>query len=58
MKAYKLNFRCYFPGIQNYTSHRVEMPLRDIPKWVEAYRFTHPNLENITVKIYMEDAES
>ena len=31
--------------------------VKDIPKWVEAYRFTHPTAESITVKIWLKDEE-
>ena len=58
-KEYRLSIRCYFPGTGNYTHHMQDMPLKDIPKWVEAYKFTHPKLESITVKIYMnKEAET
>lgn len=53
MKTYKLSIRCYY-GEKNYTHHMAELPLKDISKWVEAYRFTHPTVEGITVKIYMD----
>ena len=41
----------------NRTQHYPVMPLKDIPKWVEAYRFTHPTAESITVKIWLKDEE-
>ena len=57
MKTYRLSIRCYFPGVRNYTHHAQEMPLKDIAKWLEAYKFTHPTAENITMKIYLKDEE-
>ena len=57
MKQYSLNIRCYFPGAGNYTQHRAEMPLKDVGKWVEAYRYTHPNVESFTVKVYLDRKE-
>ena len=57
MKIYRLSIRCYFSGFQNYTHHMQEMRLKDIEKWVEAYRFTHPKVESITVKVYLTDGE-
>lgn len=47
-----VSFRCYFPGRENYTTHRQRMPLTDVQRWVECYKFTHPNVKSITVKIW------
>lgn len=55
MKKYKFSIRCYFQNSNNYTHHLQSMELTDIRKWIEAYRFTHPNLESITFKIYLTD---
>lgn len=56
---FDVSFRCYFPGRGNYTTHHQVLPLTDIRKWVECYRFTHPNVEAITVKIWFhEEGES
>ena len=46
-KEYNVSFRCYFPGADNKTQHYMTMPLKDIAKWIEAYSFTHPNLQSI-----------
>ena len=56
-KEYQMSIRCYFAGIGNKTQHYQTMPLKDIPKWVEAYRFTHPSVESFTVKIWCKDKE-
>lgn len=53
--TYDISIRCYFTGRGNYTTHRQNMPLKDIPKWLEAYMFTHPNAESITVKLWPQD---
>lgn len=55
MKKYRLSIRCYFPGAQNYTHHMQTMPLKDITKWVDAYKFTHPTAESISIKIYLNE---
>lgn len=55
MKDYHMSIRAYFPGLGNYCNHYVDMPLKDIKKWVEAYQFTHKNCEAITVKIYLKE---
>ncbi len=56
-KDYNVSFRCSFPGADNKTQHYMTMPLKDIAKWIKAYRFTHPNLQSITVKVWMKKDE-
>lgn len=51
MKEYGLSIRCYYDRGE-YTTHYRTMPLELVPKWVDAYTFTHPNVESITVKIW------
>ena len=53
----KVSIRCYFPGMGNHCTHTQEMKLTDIPKWIEAYRFTHPTCEAVTVKVWLLDDE-
>lgn len=52
---FDLSFRCYFPGPGNCVTHRQTMTIKEIPKWIEAYRFTHPNVISITVKIWLDE---
>lgn len=47
-------FRCYFPG-GHYTEHRQELPLEGIPVWLEAYKYTHPNVVSISVKVWFHE---
>lgn len=54
-KKFGLSFRCYFPGEGNIVTHYQDMPLKDVPKWIEAYKFTHPNVVSITVKIWLDE---
>lgn len=53
-------FRCYFPGNwDNYTDHRAQIPVAEIPRWIEAYTFTHPTCTKISVRVYIKkEAES
>lgn len=53
-KEYAMSIRCYFQGANNRTQHYPVMPLRDIAKWVEAYQFTHPTAESISIKIWLK----
>lgn len=54
---FDLSFRCYYPDGEP-TNHRQQMKLADIPKWIEAYKFTHPNCIAVSVKIWYTDIES
>ena len=54
MDTYNCSFRCYFDvdGRQNWNTHYQALPLSDIPRWLEAYQFTHPFCTSISVKIW------
>lgn len=54
-KTYKISFRCFYPGDTMPTKHYQDLTLKELPKWIEAYEFTHPNCESITVKIWLHD---
>lgn len=54
---YELSFRCYYPDGEP-TNHRQSMKLSDIHKWIDAYKFTHPNCTSITVKIWLTNIEN
>lgn len=54
-RKYELSIRCYFPGkTDNYTQHYPEISLKELPKWIEAYAFTHETLESVSVKIWVK----
>lgn len=55
-KVYDVSFYCYYERGSR-TQHYQPMPLRDIPKWIEAYQFTHPNVQAISVKIWTHNGE-
>ena len=57
-KLNNISLRCYFPGEGNSVTHYQTMPLKDIPKWIEAYHFTHPTCEAITIKVWLHDERS
>ena len=57
-KTYKISIRCqYGESSENYTQHRQRLTLGDIPKWLEAYHFTHPNVYAFSIKIWLNDKE-
>lgn len=54
-KIFSVSFICHYND--NQTKHRQEMPLKDVPKWIEAYKFTHPDCKSISLKIWFSDIE-
>lgn len=54
-KLYNVSFRCYYGTPGNHTTHRQTMTLGDIPRWLDAYLFTHPEVQSISVKVWMTD---
>lgn len=57
MDKYNMSFRCYFDNDgdrdQHYTTHYVPMfDVADIPRWVDSYKFTHPNCTSLSCKIW------
>lgn len=55
-KVYHLSIRCYYDN-GKHTQHFQDLKLAEISKWIEAYKFTHPNCKSITVKIWLDDEE-
>ena len=51
MDKYLLSFRYYYPESSHYSHHVQELALEEIGRWMEAYRFTHPNVTAITVRV-------
>lgn len=52
---YNVSFRCFFPsdGETNATTHyNPSFALSDIPRWLDAYKFTHPNCTAISTKVW------
>lgn len=56
-QEYSISFFCYFRNSPDMTKHYQTMPLKNIPKWIEAYKFTHPNVESISFKIWFDREE-
>lgn len=56
--TYAISFRCYFPGSRdNYTDHRAAIPVEEIPRWIEAYTYTHPACTMVSVRVYIKREE-
>ena len=52
-KLYDLSFHCAYPN-GDMTRHHQAMELKEVPKWIEAYKFTHPQCSSITVKVWFK----
>lgn len=51
---FNTSFRCFYScdGDVNTTTHyNPAFALSDIPRWLDAYKFTHPNCTSISVKV-------
>ena len=55
-RKYHLSIRCFY-NKTTHTQHNQIMPLKDIPKWLEAYIFTHPTVQRISVNVWPQDKE-
>lgn len=53
-RIYHTSFRCFFGG-GRYNQHNQLLRLEEIPRWLDAYMFTHPGVESISVKIWPKD---
>lgn len=54
-EKYNVSFRCFFynDGDPHFTTHYIpQFPVKDIPKWLSAYRFTHPNCTSASCKVW------
>lgn len=57
-EKFNVSFRCFFmreDGVCFNTHYNPSFPLADIPRWIDAYKFTHPNCVSISVKIWFTD---
>lgn len=58
-EKYNVSFRCFFDdenGMHYTTHYNPAFPLSDIPRWIESYKFTHPNCSGISVKVWLNSA--
>lgn len=52
---FSISFRCYYEKGTKHTTHIQTLKLADIPKWIDCYKFTHPNCEAISAKVWFSD---
>lgn len=53
-KVFHISFRCYYPSGEP-CNKQQDLKLSEIPRWIDAYKFTHPNCTAITVKVWFND---
>lgn len=49
-----ISFYCCFEN-GGRTKHRQQLRIEDIPRWIEAYLFTHPTVASISVKLWTKE---
>ena len=54
---FHFSFRCYYEDGKPNDKHQV-LKLSDVPKWIDSYKFTHPNCKAITIKVWLDDVGS
>lgn len=54
--TFKLSFRCFYEDGEPNTHWRF-LTLGEIPRWIDAYKFTHPNCTSITVKVWFNNPD-
>ena len=56
-QKFLISFYCYYPESQTPCKKEQEIKLSDIPRWIDSYKFTHPNCKSIAIKIWFSDLE-
>ena len=52
---FSVSFFCYYET--NLIKHFQKIKLSDIPRWVNSYQFTHPDVKSISVKIWLNKTD-
>lgn len=53
-KLYDVSFHCYYPN-GDMTRHTQTMELKEIAKWIDSYKYTHPACSSIAVKVWFNN---
>ena len=56
-QTFEICFFCYYPNDPEKTIHKQQLRLCDIGRWIDSYKFTHPNCLSISAKIWFSDNE-
>lgn len=57
-RKFAISFFCYYPDSDQPCKKVQVLKLADIPKWIDAYKFTHPACQAITVKVWCNEKEA
>lgn len=57
-QTFDVSFHCYYANTPEPTRHFQSLTVMEIPKWIEAYKFTHPACKSISFKIWFTDTEN
>lgn len=58
-ESFNVSFRCFYSdecGVHFTTHYNPAFALSDIPRWLDSYKFTHPNCIAISVKVWFGSA--
>lgn len=50
---YRIKFQCFYPN-GNKCDHWQDLTITQIPRWVDSYKFTHPDCIAISVHVNFE----
>lgn len=53
-RLYNLSIRCYYRD-GNYNTHKQELKLSNLKKWIDAYIYTHPQVKEFSIRLYVND---
>lgn len=53
----KVSFQAYFKDGGS-SRHYAEVKETELGKWLDCYKFTHPNCESITIKYWFDEKEA
>lgn len=56
-QVFDVSFHCHYKGDPEPTKHFQSLTIAEVPKWIEAYKFTHPKCSSISFKIWFGDVE-
>ena len=54
-QTFAISFHCFFPDAPLPVKKVQELTIGEIPKWIEAYKFTHPNCAAVSFKVWFDE---
>lgn len=56
-QIFYISFHCFYPGCDTPCRKEQKLKLSEIPRWIDSYKFTHPNCTSIAVKVWFSSTE-